>query len=446
MLKMRGAKSIVDCVSSPFSAVIKFQKQFVDDVIVNVKKRSEELDRYNHEWRNRKVRLYLDHLEEEYLCCVCGKPGVDRDSDDTVTDEFSIIHMPSKERIEQAIISSGQSSESGQHTGLGNSQALNPEVYALLGVLSTSTERDTRKMVAKVQHAILNQEAADKQRGKKSSHRDKGLMKIEEADIDMFEEFFKRPVHGYLCLECHISAKKRLDALTSQIQGILFRGKTPFLRNSSTNGSYIGNTGVGGGGVGVCAIATIKSQGQERTSSKVSPAAKHSRLVSNVKEHDLVTLPDAAILYLRANVRCAVCKRRQACFFIRQSVAFLCQFCCARDRFYRDNAVCINDELMSRETAHLLRTLAYHYERTKGEDKVNPLSSSNEKSRVDLFLEYNNIDLVAAMPPLYVSIDVEPMLPYPPSSLDRRSVAGNTSVSLFKGKTFSLNLGESDIL
>ncbi|KEG06503.1 hypothetical protein DQ04_13611010 [Trypanosoma grayi] len=416
---MQKIKTLVNCFSSPFSAVIKFQKQFVDDVIVNVKKQTEELDRHNRERRNREVRLHLDHLEEEYLCCVCGRPGEERETEDLVPDEFSIVHMPSKDQIEQAIIAYGRSGDNvGWGEGAETLRALGPQVYALLGVLSAS-EMDTRKMVAKVQHALLNQEAAEKQKRKKSSHRDKGLMKIEESDIDMFQQFFKRPVHGYLCRDCHISAKKRLDALTNQIQGILYRGKTPLLRNKNMT----------------------RAQVQDGTAPATLNITAPSSLVVSATDGSSACLSDATIICLRSIVRCAVCKRRQASFFVRQSVMFLCQFCCARDRFYRDSAVCINDELMPRETAHLLQSLASHYEKVRSEEEVNALPPAQaDASRVDLFSEHNAFDLFAAQAPPYSRINVTPALPTVSSPSERRVVAGNTSVSLFAGKKIHWNL------
>ncbi|RNF13771.1 uncharacterized protein Tco025E_06075 [Trypanosoma conorhini] len=421
---MQCVKGVADCVSGPCSAVIKFQKQFVDDVIVNVKKQREELSRHNHELQNRRVRLHLDHLEEEYLCCVCGKSGEERDSEDAVPGEFSIVHMPSKERIEKAIIVSGQLNQDGAAGGEGGFQASGPRTDALLGVLSAPAEQSTSRMVAKVQHCILNQEAA-RQHKRRWAQRDKGLMKIEESDIDMFQQFFKRPVHGYLCSDCHTSAKRRLDTLTSQIQMILFKGKNPFLRS--------------GGG-------PAQAQRQETTASPTLPAsaAFGPCLRRAHGAQNYATLSDAAITRLRANFRCAVCKRRQASFFVRQSATFLCQFCCSRDRFYRDSATCINDELMPMETAHLLESLAPCHGKVGDGDEHGTRVSGGEKRGVGLFSEHNAIDLFAAQLPPHASIAVKPALPLSPSPSDRRSVAGNTSVSLFSGKKFLLNLWESN--
>lgn len=72
-------------------------------------------------------------------------------------------------------------------------------------------------------------------------------------------------------------------------------------------------------------------------------------------------LSDAVIYALRSYVKCGVCQRRYACFFVRPSVLFICQFCCARDRFYRDHAICINDEFMSLDCVHLLTDLSHYY-------------------------------------------------------------------------------------
>ncbi|ESS64075.1 hypothetical protein TcG_05398 [Trypanosoma cruzi] len=417
---MQRVKNVVGCFSGPFSAVINFQKQFVDDVIVNVKKQSEEISRHNHELQNRRVRLHLDHLEEEYLCCVCGRPGEERDADDVVSDEFSIVHMPSKERIEQAIVASGQLNQGGSACGEDGFQALGPQVYALLGVLSTSAGQNTSEMVAKVQHCILNQEAARRQK-RRSTHRDKGLMKIEESDIEIFQQFFKRPVHGYLCSDCHNSAKRRLDALTSQIQMILFKGKTPFLRSGR---------------------AAAQCQRPEATTSPTWPVSTVviSNFCARTREHNSAYLSDASITRLRESFHCAVCKRRKASFFLRQSATFLCQFCCSRDRFYRDNATCINDELMPKETAHLLESLARCQEKKRDREEHNALLGSGEERDFGLFREHNAVDLFATQLPPHASIDVKAVLPHSPSLSDRRSVAGNLSVSLFSGKKFLLNL------
>ncbi|RNE98422.1 hypothetical protein TraAM80_08821 [Trypanosoma rangeli] len=422
---MQCIRSVADCISGPCSAVIKFQKQFVDDVIVNVKKQREELSRHNHELQNRRVRLHLDYLEEEYLCCVCGKPGEQRDTDDAVSDEFSIVHMPSKERIEKAIIVSGQLNQNGETEGDDGFRALGPRTDALLGVLFTPTEQSASRMVAKVQHCILNQEAARQQK-RKWAHRDKGLMKIEEPDIDMFEQFFRRPVHGYLCSDCHTSAKRRLDTLINQIQTILFKGKTPFLRRG---------------------CSTAQTQWQEATASRSWPALAafqpHPGMMRET--HNYATLSDAAITHLRANFRCAVCKRRQASFFVRQSATFLCQFCCSRDRFYRDNATCINDEPMPKETAHLLESLALCQAKVGEGKEHDAWVSGGERRGVSLFREHNTLDLFAAQLPPHAAISVKPALPHASASLDRRSVAGNMSVSLFGGKKFLLNLPESEV-
>ncbi|KAF8284231.1 hypothetical protein TcBrA4_0064170 [Trypanosoma cruzi] len=151
-------------------------------------------------------------------------------------------------------------------------------------------------MVAKVQHCILNQEAARRQK-RRSTHRDKGLMKIEESDIEIFQQFFKRPVHGYLCSDCHNSAKRRLDALTSQIQMILFKGKTPFLRSGR---------------------AAAECQRPEATTSPTWPVSTVviSNFCARTREHNSVYLSDASITASPGEFSlCRFGKRRKALIF-----------------------------------------------------------------------------------------------------------------------------------
>lgn len=415
-------KLVMDCFASPFSAVIKFQKQFVDDVLLNVKKQSDQLNRRNHELRNRKMRLYLDHLEEEYLCCVCGKPGEEPEVSGVVSDEFRIVHMPCKEQIESAIF--GSDGNDGSLVALGEERPRTPapRVHAFLGIFSTVTEPSVSEMVARVQCSVRNKSAAERQKkAKKFCHRDRGLLKIEESNINMFEHFFGRPVHGYLCWDCHNSAKKRLDALTRQIKIILYKGKNPFLR-----GHHDMDRVIGGQDLSTSASLLVPTQSElclcKRRGSKFT-------LLSN-----------STITDLRNNVRCAVCKRRQAAFFIRQGVIFLCQFCCARDRFYRDNATCLNDEFMPRETAHLLKGLASCYKKAMDGEGRGLLPTSTPRHHIDLFLEHNTVDLFLAYPAPHTIISVRPTLHQTASLSDQRRVAGSMSVSLFAGKEFQWNL------
>ncbi|PWV21760.1 hypothetical protein C3747_1g867 [Trypanosoma cruzi] len=95
---------------------------------------------------------------------------------------------------------------------------------------------------------------------------------------------------------------------------ILFKGKTPFLRSGR---------------------AAAQCQRPEATTSPTWPVSTVviSNFCARTREHNSAYLSDASITRLRESFHCAVCKRRKASFFLRQSATFLCQFCCSRDRF-----------------------------------------------------------------------------------------------------------------
>ncbi|CBZ30760.1 conserved hypothetical protein [Leishmania mexicana MHOM/GT/2001/U1103] len=265
---------------------------------------------------------------------------------------------------------------------------------------------EVRHTLYKIRHAVLHREARVRRKAV-VVHKDKGLMMIEESEIEMFSHFFQRPVHGYLCMACYTSAQRRFDTLTQQIRAILFKAEHPVLRRlpaKELEGLIAGNQVPVTLIQSVLAVQRRWAELTEEQRMKVSraeagagppqgpTAAFHAeeRTSWTSQEKDptgrMATLPEKSILTLREEARCGACQRRAACFFEPKSVVFLCQFCTARDRFYREHAVCINDEEMPLVLAHLLQDLALYYQGVHQQAELcqAPLSAILE-AQTDLF-------------------------------------------------------------
>jgi hypothetical protein len=190
----------------------------------------------------------------------------------------------------------------------------------------------TRKQILEAQRIARIEELArsGKLKKKQAYHRDRGLMRIHETDIEHFSIFFKRPVRGYLCEECFGAAKKKLDRLTHEVSSIINRAKEPPIRRKMTKGPTL------------LAAPDVKSV------ARASSALQHV---------EMGILPDSDVLQLRLLMRCGVCQRRQASYFFRKTVLFLCEFCTAADKAYRDQAMLVCDDPMPVETITLLRSL-----------------------------------------------------------------------------------------
>lgn len=255
---------------------------------------------------------------------------------------------------------------------------------------------EVRNTMYKIRHAVLHREARTRRKAT-AVHRDKGLMMIEESEIDMFSHFFQRPVHGYLCLDCYGCARRRLDTLTEQIRTILFRADHPLLRKVPVKELEGLISGKRMQPSLISAILAVQMQWAEMTDEQRQEhggmrqkfaSAQGSGMTSNDfrDRSEMTSLSERSILSLRERVRCGACQRRRCCFFERKSVVFLCQFCTARDRFYRDHAVCINDEPMPVSLAQLLNDLAVYYESLHQQQELRQVPQSViEKAETDLF-------------------------------------------------------------
>jgi hypothetical protein len=265
---------------------------------------------------------------------------------------------------------------------------------------------EVRNTLYKIRHAVLHKEARTRRKSV-AVHKDKGLMKIEESEIDMFSHFFQRPVHGYLCNACYTCARRRLDTLTQQIRGILFKAQNPILRRVAPKEIIALSSSSQVPLVLIQSILTVQKRwanmseaermslrGTETTGTATQPLAatleneERTSWNAQVNGEDVLmgSLSEKNILLLREEAKCGACQRRSACFFEQRSVVFLCQFCTARDRFYRENAVCINDEAMPLNLVHMLHDFATYYEALHQQRELRgaPQSAINE-AQTDLF-------------------------------------------------------------
>lgn len=327
-------ESAREWISSTF-ATYTVRKSFVDDQ--NQEQYQEERGRRARELRERAIYFHLDELEEKYLCCVCGASGEARESEEHIYDTFSTIILPPEEEIAQA-------ASPAEHTEGRREEDLVAEVKPM----------EVQHLLYKIRHAVLNKESRTKRQAV-SIHKDKGLLMIEEDEVDAFSNYFRRPVQGYLCLTCHSSAKLRMNMLTEQIESILFKATHPFLKNlSKLELSALYSSGQ----ISQALLDDINASKKALHSSDASPI-----LPESASHHSSVFLPTECITTIRTYVVCGVCKNRKCSYFLRPSVLFLCQFCCARDRYYRSEALCINDEPFPAEVARLLLSLSKHYEK-----------------------------------------------------------------------------------
>ncbi|KAG5492623.1 hypothetical protein JKF63_01202 [Porcisia hertigi] len=265
---------------------------------------------------------------------------------------------------------------------------------------------DVRNTLYKIQHAVLHKEARVRRKSS-AVHKDKGLMMIEESEIDIFSNFFQRPLHGYLCMACYTCAGRRLDTLTQQIRTILFKAEHPVLRRLSAKeleSLIVGNQFPASLAhsivsaqqcwarlaeeqrIGLCGREGRMVPAQDPNSALETEERMSPMSEQNDAAFQMTTLPERCILLLRKEARCGACQRRPACYFEQKSVLFLCQFCTARDRFYREHAVCINDEPMNLVLARLLQDLSHYYEGVHQQKELRqaPLSVITE-AHTDLF-------------------------------------------------------------
>lgn len=379
-------------------ATVSYEKNYIPDPNYSEKDQERRGGRAR-ELRDRSVQLHLDELEENYLCCICTASGEARESDEHIYDTFSTINIPSTEEICTALRDRqhalGSRSWEGKAVSSLPSSLELQEKHSSGEDLESLTNKvspfEVEYMMYKIRHAVLNSEDRIKRQAV-AIHRDKGLMMIEEEEVDTFSRLFRRPVKGYLCETCYDSAKTRLELLQQQIEAILFKADHPFLRRTSQHELQLLYAS---GQLSKKVLEEILLLRKTNTSTDAgiisedrnvcskSPSTSSGKTFSffaselgNVLTFDVekkASLADSSICTLRTLVQCGVCENRPCRFFIRPSVLFLCQVCCARDRFYRDNCICINDEALPLDVAHLLTTLSKHYERVHQQDSVHEL-------------------------------------------------------------------------
>ncbi|KPI85766.1 hypothetical protein ABL78_5184 [Leptomonas seymouri] len=265
---------------------------------------------------------------------------------------------------------------------------------------------EVRNMLFKIRHAVLRKESRTRRKAV-AVHKDKGLMKIEDSEIDMFSHFFQRPVHGYLCSACYTCARRRLDLLTQQIRGILFKAQNPILRRVPSKEIEALRSSNQVPLVLVESILTVQRRWANmleeeraliRGAEAVAGAAQTPAAALANEERTswsvqvdgetvpMGSLPEKCILRLREEAKCGACQRRSACFFEQRSIVFLCQFCTARDRFYRENAVCINDEAMPLRLVHMLQDFDSYYHSLQQQMELRGApQSAIDKAQTDLF-------------------------------------------------------------
>lgn len=425
-----SSRSCWDIVFHPFSAVVKIQKQFTDDVLENVKKQREVLVKHHREMANRKVELHLDELEEHYLCCVCGTKGLDRDFEPPLPLLNKIGDVPPPVDVKNTKDQRNENSRAVTPTSCIVSEAetshvlpspvdgpelpeeensavphfmrhIPPQQFseALQEIaMEPMDPRDVRNLIEAAKHSIVSAQKLkrleERHRQKGSYHKDKGLMRIHETDVESFSQFFQKPVRGFLCEACYTCARHRLDDLTREIQQIVLKSKVPF--------------------------------------------TKHDKAL----EEGQAVLPDDDIIGLRRSAKCSVCTRRRATYFVRRTVLFLCEFCCAIDKSYRESSVCLNDEPMNADTASILQALAKYsrgsYENWKRDTKallenqqlsfIQPCTLfSREINLFDMQTLDDGHDQCPSV--LHVSPDFATVV------VDNRKVGRQTERSLFMNKT-----------
>ncbi|KPA86164.1 hypothetical protein ABB37_00413 [Leptomonas pyrrhocoris] len=531
------ATYIAEWFRQRLSSAVTFQKQFVDDVTEKVKEQKAQFDRHTREANERAIQLHLDHLEEKYLCCVCGRGGEVREDDEYVYDTYSMVELPPRVTLEAAVreeladaemtdervkqhqrelavrqrhggqvtgvqpaaqmhysdedvgvdgdnssfvsSSSGGSQISsnnerkmrhrrrkgkdcGQHhsgdaprtgrrgpardapsrrqhgeagddgSGGGANESVPASPTTSTSPIATSARKgrrptdprenrpgelavmdpdmvgplEVRNTLYKIRHAVLHKEARTR-RMSVAVHKDKGLMKIEESEIDMFSHFFQRPVHGYLCSACYTCARRRLDTLTQQIRGILFKAQNPLLRRVPSKEIEALTSSNQVPLVLVDSILTVQRRWanmseEERmllrgaevvgaaTQTPAAALAGEERTSWNAQINGetvlMGSLSEKCVRLLREEAKCGACQRRAACFFEQRSIVFLCQFCTARDRFYRENAVCINDEAMPLHLVHMLQDFAAYYQALHQQKELRGApQSAIDQAQTDLF-------------------------------------------------------------
>lgn len=379
-------------------ATVSYEKNYVSDPNFS-EKDQERRGRRARELRDRSVQLHLDELEENYLCCICTASGEARESDEHIYDTFSTVSIPSTEEICAALRDRHHALASRSWDGkmvsplpssleIQENHSSGEELESLMNKVNSF---EVEYMMYKIRHAVVNSEDRIKRQAV-SIHKDKGLIMIEEEEVDTFSRLFRRPVKGYLCETCYDSAKTRLELLQQQIEAILFKADHPFLRRTSRHELQLLYAS---GQLSKKVLEEILLLKKTNTSTDADMISEkdnvHSKSLStssgksfsffasesgNFPAPDVekkASLADSSISSLRTLVQCGVCENRQCRFFIRPSVLFLCQVCCARDRFYRDNCICINDEALPLDVAHLLTSLAKHYERVHQQDSVHEL-------------------------------------------------------------------------
>lgn len=376
-------KSCLNTILNPFSAVFRFQKEFANDVIENVKKQRDSFSKHHREMALRRQELHLDELEEKYKCCVCGTRGLSRDFEppvvlvnalaDTVTAAADVVaHEAEKKKKKRNVRVTILDKEDGgtpqahhsstvsprpdeaamveeELTHHDDSDPPDPPLASLESTEETCpqemppiTAKEVQMMIKRARREVINAQKLkrleEKHRKEGSYHKDKGLTRIHETDVAAFSAFFQKPVRGFLCTECHNSARKRLDVLTEEIQFVITKSRVPFTRHHK-------------GSLPHRPEGAIKATEDFASRTHVPGRPEGDGDV-------LQMLHDEDILALRQLQACGVCRNRAATYVCRKNVLFLCAYCCAIDRFYRRTAVCINDEPMSAECCTLLQVIA----------------------------------------------------------------------------------------
>lgn len=406
-------------------ATVAYEKNFVPNQDVS-QKEQEHCGRRARELKDRALQLHLDELEEKYLCCICGTSGEARESDEHIYDTFSTVHLPSVEEIAVALRNRQPANEyliKNRNIAISSASQKfedNPtDCEDLVALENKVSSMEVEHMMYKIRHAVLNNEKKTKLRAV-AIHRDKGLLMIDEEEVDTFTCLFQRPVKGYLCETCYESAKTRLELLQQEIEGILFKADHPFLRKTSRHElQLLYASGQLSRGVLEEILRLKKKSTTPQIPKRHQKNICHGKSLSSASsksfsfftsdlgyfpkpsEEKKLSLTDVSISSLRTLVKCGVCETRPCRFFIRPSVLFLCQFCCARDRFYRENCICINDEALPLDVAHLLTAFAKHFERVHEQDSVHKLPVGHFKTAPlslfglsdSLFCSQNNLAL-----------------------------------------------------
>ncbi|CCW69414.1 unnamed protein product, partial [Phytomonas sp. Hart1] len=308
------------------------------------------------------------------------------------------------------------------HATLVLQRKLIPQISAALDPAHVP-QTEVKNMIDRIHNVFIKKKIHSKLHTV-ASIRDKGLIIIEDSDIELFSCFFRHPVRGYLCERCYTSVLKSLDALSCHIQTILFKAKHPLLRKAPykefeqlhsmkppplvsgkfplgplhqpIEGEYSWKAG-SPNAASPCSqkggSVIVKTRTQPSGDlSKIPGSLVRLSLTGKVSTPDSTVLDDDIILSLRATVKCGICLRRPCSFFVQVNALFICEFCCAWDRFYRDHAICINDEDMPLKCACLLTELSSYYKQIYFQKELREIPQTElQIAPRSLFLPEENI-------------------------------------------------------